>query len=64
MRLPKRLQKMVSPKGFDEVFYAELHRYESQRKAFNALNQEYAKTFGQKRYKNFESYRKSRSKRE
>lgn len=55
---------MVTTEGFDEKFYQTwqetgLH----QKDCFDILNKLYEKSFGHKRYANFESYRISRNRR-
>jgi hypothetical protein len=55
--------KLVREEGFDMAFNEGLADGLSQREAFWLLNTLYRITYGEKRYKNYESYRVARSKR-
>ena len=61
----ERIQKMAKQdgSGFDELFNQECNKHRTKRMAFYALNYEYKKVMGEKRYKNYDSYRMSRTKR-
>jgi len=58
----ERIQKMAKQdgSGFDELFEQECNKHRTMREAFYALNYEYQKVMGERRYKNYESYRQSR----
>jgi len=60
MKITDRQLQMLDPRGFDELFEQERLNYETDTACFKALNDEYEKAFGRKRYKNFKSYHSSR----
>lgn len=63
MTIPERIKKMNKPSGFDELFDKELVHHSTYKQAYEALESEYEEVFGERRYKNYESYRKARSRR-
>lgn len=60
MRIPKRIKKMRTPRGFDELFEKEIPRHDTYKEAFKSLNKEFTQWFDEPRYSNYESYRKAR----
>lgn len=63
MEIPERIKMMNKPSGFDELFTKELMHHRTYKEAYEALETEYKGVFGERRYKNYESYRKARSRR-
>lgn len=63
MRIPKRILKLRTPTGFDELFEQEISRHRTHKEAFQVLNDEFEEAFGEPRYTSYDSYRISRSKR-
>jgi len=62
--LPNRHRKLLTPRGFDELFWQEVRCGFSQKEAFESLNMEHERITGRKRYKNFGSYYRTRRERE
>lgn len=63
MRIPKRIKKLRTPSGFDEVFEQEIRKHPTYEDAFETLNKEFKQWFDEPRYKNYEAYRQSRRQR-
>lgn len=63
MSLPERHKKLLTPKGFDELFEDEISKSDTHEKAFKELKRESLVVFEQCIFKNYESYRISRSRR-
>lgn len=62
MGLPERHKKLLTKEGFNELFERELSRFDTHKETFKQLRQESLVIFGQCRYDNYQSFRKSRSK--
>lgn len=63
MELGEDALKLLTTKGFDDEFFKNLRTSETHMEAYERTEQKYLTFFGRKRYKTFESYRKSRDQR-
>lgn len=52
---------MLRVEGFDDLFDRKRNDYINGEECFNAMNTDYEKAFGCKRYANYESYKSARS---
>lgn len=55
-----RIREMMHPIGFIRLFYAEVRKSRTYEEAFERLNDEYKVATGFVRYKNYDSFRKTR----
>jgi hypothetical protein len=61
MSIEKHLINLINPHGFDKAFSQEVAKHGSNEAAFQKLNSDYEREFGQKRYSSYESYKVARS---
>lgn len=59
----KQVRRLSTVEGFDKRFHQLTMQHDTYEEAYEALEAEYRFIFGRRRYKNYESYRKSKSKR-
>ena len=59
--LSKRHRKLMRKDGFNELFEREIPRHDTYEEAFQELHRESLVVFGECRYENYESFRKSRA---
>lgn len=62
MSLPVRHKKLLTREGFNELFEREMNRFDTHKETFQELKKESLVIFGECRYNNYQSFRKSRAK--
>lgn len=56
------LKRLLTQQGFIEAFWEFLSYYQNHEQAYEAVERQYEGEFGQRKYNNFDSFRKCRDK--
>lgn len=60
MILEPHLQRLLTQEGFIEAFWEQCADYHTQKDAYEAVERQYERTFGMRKYSDWDSFRKVR----